>query len=109
MEKDTEIIRTSLRMNKKLYDKLDAAATEHGLTMHAEILARLEASFERKPFSLADLYDDASWNEPELSRDLLTLVRAILRMTPDEKREADEMAKSIRSSLHEAKSKSPKP
>lgn len=46
MEKQLEIIRTSLRLAKPLYDKLDAAASAKGLTMHAEILHRLERSFE---------------------------------------------------------------
>jgi hypothetical protein len=45
MEKENEITRTSLRLPKGLYAKIDAAAAEHGLTMHAEILARLEQSF----------------------------------------------------------------
>nr|DAH62797.1 MAG TPA: hypothetical protein [Caudoviricetes sp.] len=43
MEKEPEIIRTSLRLPKELYDKLlESAGTR---TMHAEILARLESSF----------------------------------------------------------------
>lgn len=44
MEKEQEIIRTSLRLPKELYDKLAAAAG--GRTMHAEILARLENSLD---------------------------------------------------------------
>jgi len=50
MEKEKEIIRTSLRMTKPLYDRLDAAASEKGVTMHSEILARLEASFSATDF-----------------------------------------------------------
>ncbi len=45
MEKEQEIIRTSLRLPKKLYDRIASAADQHGLTMHAEILARIESSF----------------------------------------------------------------
>jgi hypothetical protein len=32
-------------LHKPLYDRLSASAEEHGMTMHAEILARLEDSF----------------------------------------------------------------
>ena len=48
MEKDTETIRTSLRIPKNLYDQLYKAAQERGLTMHADMIARLEASFARR-------------------------------------------------------------
>lgn len=46
MNNETEITRTSLRLPKPLYDKLAVAAEEHGLTMHAEMLSRLEQSFD---------------------------------------------------------------
>lgn len=41
-----KIVRTSLRLNRPLYDKLSKAATLHGLSMHAEITRRLNASVE---------------------------------------------------------------
>lgn len=46
MDKDTDIVRTSLRLNKRLYDKLAEAADLHGLTMHAEIIRRLNETVE---------------------------------------------------------------
>lgn len=44
MEKEQEIIRTSLRLPKGLYDKISEIAERHGLTMHAEILRMLNVS-----------------------------------------------------------------
>jgi len=46
MEKDPEIIRTSLRIPKGMYDKLSASAETRGLTMHADILRRLQETLE---------------------------------------------------------------
>lgn len=45
MEKEQEIIRTSLRLAKSLYERLEKSSAEKGMTMHAEIIARLEQSF----------------------------------------------------------------
>ncbi len=56
MEKEQEIIRTSLRLPKDLYDKLSAAAG--GRTMHAEILSRLENSLDNYD-SLSDVTEKA--------------------------------------------------
>lgn len=50
MEKETKIIRTSLRIPTALYERLEASAKERGMTMHADILSRLERSFADDEF-----------------------------------------------------------
>lgn len=52
MEKETETIRTSLRIPRPLYDMLHEAAQKRGMTMHAEMLDRLESSFAGVPTSV---------------------------------------------------------
>jgi len=56
MSIEQEIVRTSLRLHKPLYDRLAKAADARGLTMHAEILARLESSFELEEAGGAQAY-----------------------------------------------------
>ena len=46
MEKEPEIIRTSLRLPKRLYDEIAKISEEHGLTMHAEIIRILNEAVE---------------------------------------------------------------
>lgn len=54
MNKDTEIVRTSLRLNKRLYDRLAEAAETRGLTMHAEIIRRLNETVEMDDYQPAE-------------------------------------------------------
>lgn len=46
MEKQTETTRTSLRIPQKMYEKLSESANSRGLTMHADILRRLQETLE---------------------------------------------------------------
>lgn len=46
MEKEQEIIRTSLRLPKRLYDQIAKISDERGLTMHAEIINMLNDAVE---------------------------------------------------------------
>lgn len=52
MEKDTDIVRTSLRIPRNLYEKLEKASKTKGVTMHAEILTRIEETFGDPPMPL---------------------------------------------------------
>ncbi|MDK4720155.1 hypothetical protein PH552_12450 [Rhizobium sp. CNPSo 3968] len=61
MEKEPEIIRTSLRLPIALYNKIFAAAEKRGVTMHAEILSRLEET---------DMAKDALIKAVEMLEDL---------------------------------------
>lgn len=49
MEQEVDIIRTSLRLPRALYDRLAAAAETRGITMHADIIVRLESSLPHEP------------------------------------------------------------
>lgn len=49
METDTEIVRTSLRIPKAMYDRLSAEAASKGVTMHADILTRISSTLTDEP------------------------------------------------------------
>ena len=79
MEKEPEIIRTSLRLPKRLYDRLDQAATERGMTMHAEILARLETTFDNDDLMpVADKALDSLEDSIRESREMLQMQRELV-------------------------------
>ncbi|QRY69107.1 hypothetical protein JVX98_12815 [Ensifer sp. PDNC004] len=79
MEKESEIIRTSLRLPKSLYDRLDRAATERGMTMHAEILARLETTFDHDVLlPVADQALDSLEDSIRESREMLQMQRDLV-------------------------------
>lgn len=60
MEKDQEIIRTSLRLPKRLYDKIATTAEKRGLTMHAEIINMLNDAVEAPSTAVPDSLNEWS-------------------------------------------------
>ncbi|MFK0273644.1 hypothetical protein ACIQUG_08210 [Ensifer sp. NPDC090286] len=105
MEKDQDIVRTSLRLPKTLYDRIFEAAESRGVTMHAEILTRLTFAmdFDDKinegPSELAEVLTKKLDTQEALMRETreeISIMKAWLR-TEREKREASSEVPSPKS------------
>ncbi|WP_162707985.1 hypothetical protein ACK83U_12420 [Rhizobium sp. WW22] len=71
MEQDVDVVRTSLRLPKALYDRLEQAAKARGLTMHAEILSRLESAMDSGPIKTSGRYPQPTLRLPAYTRQTL--------------------------------------
>lgn len=83
MEKEQEIIRTSLRMNRRLYDMLSEAAETSGLTMHAEIIHRLQGSFAAghlTPSDFLNIQDLEQENAAKLAAALRKIAKSVEKL-----------------------------
>ncbi len=67
MENEPEVIRTSLRLPKALHDQLLKAAAGRGLTMHADIINRLETSLGTVP-TASGRYPSPTFRLPAYAR-----------------------------------------
>lgn len=91
MEKDNEITRTSLRIPKALYEKIEASAKERGLTMHADIISRLETTFEMDSYVPGENINPEPDHVDDLAERVAERVISKLRLRPQSREQFERM------------------
>lgn len=97
-----EIYRSQFRLPFDLYEKLKAAADEHGSSVNAELVLRLQHSFEKPDDQIKKMQNKLAVkelksliSEASLTVGMINLLSKVETKTPEASAEAEELYRTL--------------